>query len=45
MSEAIVLVVEDEIDIRELLQLTLERANYSVITAETGEEACRLATS
>ncbi len=45
MSEATVLVVEDEADIRELVQLTLERANYSVITAETGGEACRLATS
>lgn len=45
MSEATVLVVEDEVDIRELVQLTLERANYSVITAEGGEEACRLAAS
>lgn len=45
MSEATVLVVEDEVDIRELVQLTLERANYFVITAEGGEEACRLAAS
>ena len=45
MSKATILVVEDEADIRELVQLTLERANYSVITAETGEEACKLAVS
>ena len=43
MPKTTILVVEDEADIRELIQLTLERESYTVLTAETGAEACRLA--
>jgi len=36
---ALVLVVDDEPDIRELIQLNLELAGYTVITAADGKEA------
>ena len=39
---AVVLVVEDEPDLRELLRRYLERASHAVITAGTGAEALRL---
>lgn len=39
MSAATVLVVDDEADIREILQLTLENAGYRVVTAADGSEA------
>lgn len=39
MSAPTVLVVDDEADIREILQLTLENAGYRVVTAADGSEA------
>ncbi len=43
MTKPIVLVVDDEIQIRRLLQLTLESDGYKVVKAETGEEGIRRA--
>ena len=43
MTKPIVLVVDDEIQIRRLLQLTLESEGYKVVKAETGEEGIRRA--
>ena len=37
-----ILVVEDEPEIRELLKFSLERADYDVIEAESGEAAISL---
>ena len=41
--EAVILVADDDEDIRVLLTLELRRAGYQVIAAENGEEALRLA--
>ena len=44
MSEqGLVLVVEDEMDIRNLIAINLRKKGFSVITAETGEEGLLLA--
>ncbi len=40
-----ILVVDDEQDIRELLEATLRRGEYQVIAAENGERAIQLARS
>jgi diguanylate cyclase (GGDEF)-like protein len=42
-AEAIILVADDDEDIRVLLTLELRRAGYQVVAAENGEEALRLA--
>jgi len=34
-----ILIVDDELDVREVCKLAFERKNYTVITANTGEEA------
>ena len=39
MSKPAILVVDDEEDIRELVELNLSREGYSVLTCETGEQA------
>jgi two-component system phosphate regulon response regulator PhoB len=39
MSKPAILVVDDEEDIRELVELNLRREGYSVLTCETGEQA------
>ncbi len=39
VKKTIVLVVEDEIQIRRLLRVSLERSGYEVVEASTGEEA------
>ena len=41
MSRSI-LIVEDEPDIRELLNFTISRSGYSIIEAETAEDAIKL---
>jgi len=43
MSKATILVVDDEEDIRELVELNLHREGYTVLTSETGEQALALA--
>ncbi len=43
MSNPVVLVIDDEVQIRRLLQLTLEADGYKVLKAETGEEGVRRA--
>jgi len=43
MSRERLLVVDDEEDILELLKYNLEREGYSVVTAQSGEEAVELA--
>lgn len=43
MSKEQILVVDDEEDIRELIQFNLEREGYSVLTAASGEEALSMA--
>lgn len=43
MRQAIVLVAEDDEDIRELVARTLRRAGHNVLEAGDGEEALRLA--
>lgn len=43
MSKACILVVDDEEDIRELVQLNLDREGYRVLTCETGEQALAVA--
>ncbi len=45
MSKANILVVDDEEDIRELVQLHLDREGYRVLTCETGEQALAMARS
>jgi len=42
MSKATILVVDDEEDIRELVELNLRREGYMVLTSETGEQALTL---
>lgn len=41
MSKPVVLVIDDEVQIRRLLQLTLEADGYNVLKAETAEEGVR----
>ncbi len=43
MSRKTILVVEDEADIRELIQFNLEQEGYVVLSVETGEEALKTA--
>lgn len=43
MTKPVVLVVDDEVQIRRLLQLTLESDGYKVVKAETAEEGIRRA--
>ena len=43
MAKGKVLVVDDEPDIVEIIQITLEAADFQVITAGNGEEALRVA--
>ncbi len=38
-SEGLVLVVDDEPDVRKVVRLTLEKAGYDVVEAEDGEKA------
>ncbi len=38
-SEGLVLVVDDEPDIRKVVRMTLEKAGYDVVEAEDGEKA------
>ncbi|HON91141.1 MAG TPA: response regulator transcription factor [Sedimentisphaerales bacterium] len=45
MSKASILVVDDEDDIRELVQWNLDREGYRVLTCETGEQALAVARS
>jgi two-component system phosphate regulon response regulator PhoB len=45
MSKATILVVDDEEDIRELLELNLVQEGYKVLSCETGEQALELAGS
>lgn len=42
MNETRILVVDDEADLREILQCNLENAGYAVDTAESAEEALRI---
>jgi len=41
-SKGLVLVVDDEPDIRKVVRMTLEKAGYDVLEAEDGEKACIL---
>ena len=43
MGEKLILVADDDADVRELVVFRLERAGYEVITAADGEEALELA--
>ncbi|MBP7051203.1 MAG: response regulator [Phycisphaerae bacterium] len=43
MAKAVILVVDDEEDIRELVELNLDREGYRVLTCETGEQALAVA--
>lgn len=45
MSKATILVVDDEEDIRELIELNLVREGYKVLSCETGEQALEIAGS
>ena len=45
MGKATILVVDDEEDIRELLELNLVQEGYKVLSCETGEQALELAGS
>ena len=42
MPKAVILVVEDDPDIREVVRFNLEREGYSVLSASRGEEALAL---
>ena len=42
-NKPVVLVIDDEIQIRRLLELTLESSGYKILLAETGEEGLRRA--
>lgn len=44
MAKPTILVVDDEEDIRELVELNLRREGYNVLTCETGEQALAQAT-
>lgn len=41
-TQGLVLVVDDESDVRKICRLTLEKAGYDVIEAEDGEQAIQL---
>lgn len=45
MVKAKILIVDDEEDIRELIELNLGREGYEVLTCETGEQALQIARS
>jgi two-component system alkaline phosphatase synthesis response regulator PhoP len=45
MTKPKILVVDDEEDIRELVQLNLAREGYGVLTCETGEQTLQIAHS
>lgn len=45
MSKATILVVDDEEDIRELLELNLSQEGYKIFSCETGEQALEIAAS
>lgn len=45
MAKQTILVVDDEEDIRELVQLNLSREGYTILPCETGEQALDLATT
>lgn len=38
-----ILIVDDQIEVRELVQVTLEIGDYQILTAENGQEAIELA--
>lgn len=38
-----ILIVDDQIEVRELVQVTLEIGDYQILTAENGQEALELA--
>ncbi len=40
-SEGLVLVVDDESDVRKVVRMTVEKAGYDVIEAEDGEQAIK----
>ena len=42
-DKSLVLVIEDDTDIRNLIRINLRAAGFSVLTAETGEEGLELA--
>ncbi len=42
-SAPVILVVEDDVEVNELLRVTLESEGYDVVTARSGEEAIRIA--
>ncbi len=41
MSKGTICIIEDEEDIREILEIQLKREGYTTVTAETGEEGLR----
>jgi len=45
MNNAVILVIDDEIQIRRLLEITLESNNFSVESADTAREGLRIAAS
>lgn len=40
--QASILLVEDEVSVRQLVKMVLERQGYRVLDAATGKEACRI---
>lgn len=45
MNNAVILIIDDEVQIRRLLEITLENNEYAVLSAGTAREGLRLATS
>jgi two-component system, OmpR family, KDP operon response regulator KdpE len=45
MNSPAILIIDDEVQIRKLLTITLQSNNYKVIEAATGQEAVSLASS
>ena len=45
MAKGKVLIIDDEVDVREVLKLHLSEENYQIIEAENGEEAIELLNS
>ena len=45
MAKMKILVVDDEVDIRELVRLNLTREGYEVLDCESGEQALSLSRS
>jgi two-component system KDP operon response regulator KdpE len=45
INKAVILIIDDEIQIRRLVQLTLESAGYAIRSAPTGSEGIRMASS